>query len=263
MGLAVQPVVEWLGGDSGRVTDYQTQVHPAGAGGCRGRRRGHRRREGGRHRRRRHAHRPDRHLRRIRPCSARRRCASPARMTDFSRPDHAARRRAGRRTWSRRRSRDELVAAALAVLGRARGLDDPRRRLEPGGRRRGLRRQRAARREPRHRPGDRRRAAHPRRGGRAVGCRGRLRGRAGARRHRGAERDPRDGGRGSDPEHRRLRAAARRHPGRGRLPRLRVGRGAHPRRPTNWGSATAPARSRAAASAWCSASNSRCTTTAG
>ena len=25
MGLAVQPVVEWLGGDSGRVTDYQTR----------------------------------------------------------------------------------------------------------------------------------------------------------------------------------------------------------------------------------------------
>ena len=25
MGLAVQPVVEWLGGDSGRVTDYQTK----------------------------------------------------------------------------------------------------------------------------------------------------------------------------------------------------------------------------------------------
>ncbi len=25
MGLAVQPVVEWLGGDSGRVTDYQSK----------------------------------------------------------------------------------------------------------------------------------------------------------------------------------------------------------------------------------------------
>jgi acyl dehydratase len=25
MGLAVQPVVDWLGGDSGRVTDYQSK----------------------------------------------------------------------------------------------------------------------------------------------------------------------------------------------------------------------------------------------
>ena len=25
MGLAVQPVVDWLGGDSGRITDYQVR----------------------------------------------------------------------------------------------------------------------------------------------------------------------------------------------------------------------------------------------
>ena len=48
MGLAVQPVVDWLAGDSGKISDYQVRFTRPGAGGCRGRRRGHDRREGGR-----------------------------------------------------------------------------------------------------------------------------------------------------------------------------------------------------------------------
>ena len=46
MGLAVQPVVDWLGGDSGRITDYQVRFTRPVPGGCRGRRRGHGRRQG-------------------------------------------------------------------------------------------------------------------------------------------------------------------------------------------------------------------------
>ena len=49
MGLAVQPVVDWLGGDSGRITDYQVRftrpvlVDAAGRRDREGRREGRRR----------------------------------------------------------------------------------------------------------------------------------------------------------------------------------------------------------------------------